>query len=336
MAVVKKRGMQTVEFRNPPVIASWSSTVGIKEAAGPWGQEFDWVMPDYLLGEKTWEQAESKMMQQTVLNALGKQGLIASDAELLLAGDLLNQIISSNFAARELSIPFLGLYGACSTMAQSMLLGSMLIDGDYFKRVVAAAGSHHYSAERQYRVPVEQGVQPALCSQWTASAAGAVVLQDAGDGPRVTSATVGRVIDLNQKDAANMGAAMAPAFVDTLCIHLADMGRSPDDYDLILSGDLGSVGMELAGEMLVKRGWPEVGFVDCGVMLYQGQTDVNAGGSGCGCSAAILCGPLLKRVAAGEYGRVLLISTGALMSPTSSWQGESIPAVAHAVAIEKP
>lgn len=336
MAAIKKRGMQTVEFRNPPVISSWASTVGIKEAAGPCGQDFDWVMPDYLLGEKSWEQAESRMMQQTIRNALGKQGLTESDAELLLAGDLLNQLISTNFAARELSIPFLGLYGACSTMAESLLLGSMLIDGRFFERLVAAAGSHHYTAERQYRFPIEQGVQPEMYSQWTATAAGAVVLAAAGDGPRVTAATIGRVIDLNQKDAANMGAAMAPAFADTLCIHLADMGRSPEDYDLIASGDLGAVGVELAGELLVKRGWPQVPFVDCGIMLFQGQSDVNAGGSGCGCSASILCGPLLKKMQAGEYGRMLLIATGALMSPTSSYQGESIPCIAHAVVIEKP
>jgi len=334
MPAKKKRGTQSIEFIHPPVIRSWASVVGPKEGEGPWAGDFDFIIPDYLFGEDSWEKAESKMLREAVKMALEKQNLLPEHAELLLAGDLLNQLISSNFAARELAIPFLGLYGACSTMAEALLLGAMMIDGGYYERVVAAACSHHYSAERQFRFPTEQGVQPAAYSQWTATAAGAVVLQKGEPGPQITAATIGRVVDMDQKDPANMGAAMAPAAVDTIRTHLMDMGREPDYYDLIVTGDLGVVGMSLTSELFRRRGMKNPNYSDCGVLLYDGIQDVNAGGSGCGTSACMLCGPLLRKIVEGEIKRLLLVGTGALMSPISSFQGESIPGIAHAVAIE--
>jgi len=331
----KKRGMQTVVFDNPPILASWASVVGPKEGEGPWGNDFDLIIPDYLLGEETWEKAENQMLKQTVEMALNKASLQTNEAELLLAGDLLNQLAASNFAAAELSIPFLGLYGACSTMVQALLTGSMLIDGGFYGRVVAAACSHHYSAERQFRFPTEQGVQKPPSSQWTATAAGAVVLESAGSGPRITSATIGRVVDMGQSDVNDMGSAMAPAAADTIKMHLQDLNFSPDYYDLVVTGDLGKVGLAILGQLLGKEGVvPSPTHSDCGVLLFDEKQDIGAGGSGCGCCASMLCGPLLKKMIKAEIKKLLLVGTGALMSPTTSFQGSTIPAIAHAIAIE--
>lgn len=335
MAGDKKRGMQTVVFSNPPVLTSWASIVGPKEGEGPWRDDFDRILPDYLSGEASWEKAENKMLQETVELALYKHNLQAHDAELLLAGDLLNQLASSNFAARQLKIPFLGLYGACSTMAEALITGAMLLDGGFYSRVVGAACSHHFTAERQFRFPTEQGIQSSPSSQWTATGAGAVVLEALGSGPRVTAATIGKVVDLGQSDSADMGSAMAPAAADTIKMHLADLGYAPDYYDLIVTGDLGILGMALTSQLFIKDGLaPSPYYSDCGVLLYDEQQGVNAGGSGCGCSAVMLCGPLLAKMLNGEIKRLLLVGTGALMSPTTSYQGESIPGIAHAVAIE--
>ncbi|MEN6349263.1 MAG: stage V sporulation protein AD, partial [Syntrophomonas sp.] len=298
-------------------------------------KDFDFIMDDYLFGEQTWEKAESKMLRETVKQALSKRNYEPADAELLLAGDLLNQLVSSNYAARELNIPFLGLYGACSTMAEALILGAMLLDGGFFERVVAAACSHHYTAERQFRSPTEQGVQKSPSSQWTATAAGAVVLESMGIGPQVKAVTIGKVIDMGQKDAADMGSAMAPAAAHTIRTHLQDLNLLPDYYDLIVSGDLGKVGLAIAQELFIRDGlMPKPNYSDCGVLLYDDSQGVLSGGSGCGCSACVLCGPLLGKMQAGEIKRLLFVATGALMSPTSSLQGESIPGIAHAVAIE--
>jgi stage V sporulation protein AD len=335
MPAAKKKGQQTLMFTNPPYITSWASLVGPKEGEGPWGADFDMVFNDYLLGEASWEKAETKMLRDAINKALGKQGLQNSDVELMLAGDLLNQTISSSYAAREINIPFLGLYGACSTMSESLLLGAIMVDGGFFERVVAATSSHHYTAERQFRSPIEQGVQRVPSSQWTATAAGAVVLQASGAGPRVTCATVGRVVDMGQTDAANMGGAMAPAAVATIVTHFKDTGRMPDYYDLIVTGDLGAVGTALARELFIREGLlPSPNYSDCGVLLYDGLQGVDSGGSGCGCAGCMLTGPLLRKIKDGEMNRLLLVATGALMSPTSTFQGESIPGIAHAVAIE--
>jgi stage V sporulation protein AD len=335
MTAVKKKGQQTLMFAEPPYITSSASLVGPKEGEGPWAKEFDKILDDYLWNEESWEKTETKMLREVIRLALSKQKLEPEDAELLLAGDLLNQIISSSYAAREISIPFLGPYGACSTMAESLLIGSMMIDGGFYERVVTSTSSHHYTAERQFRSPTEQGVQKAACSQWTATAAGALVVQKAGVGPRVTFATVGKVIDMGQTDAANMGAAMAPAAADTIKMHLQDTGRLPDYYDLIVTGDLGAVGMALANELFIKEGLvPSPNYSDCGVLLFDGLQGVDSGGSGCGCAGCMLAGPLLRKIRDREINRLLFVATGALMSPISSWQGESIPGIAHAVAIE--
>lgn len=337
MSFRKKKGKQTIIFHKPPVIKSWASIVGPKEGEGPWGKYFDKVLPDYLDGQTSWELTETKMLRDAVTMTLEKQAINKDDVDVFLAGDLLNQIISANYAARELAIPFLGLYGACSTMAESMILGAILIDGYFYDQVVAAACSHHYTAQRQFRFPSEQGVQFAPSSQWTATAAGAVLLyNDMSPGIKVTCATVGRVIDKAQKDPNNMGAAMAPAAVDTIKTHFTDLGRTPDYYDLIITGDLGEVGYELAKELFIKEGLPPMeNFNDCGVLLFsKKQSDINAGASGCGCSAAMLCGPLLRKMFSEELKKILFVPTGALMSPISTFQGESIPAIAHAVAIE--
>ncbi len=331
----KKKGSQTVVFEKAPVITSWASIVGPKEGEGPWGQEFDSVLGDYMFGEDSWEKAEKKMLREAVKLSLDKRNLQVDDAEIILAGDLLNQTVSSNYAARELARPFLGLYGACSTMAEALLVGSMLIDGNFFSRLVSATCSHHYAASRQYRFPTEQGTQPTPSTQWTATAAGAVVLEWAGVGPRITAGTIGKVIDMGQSDAADMGSAMAPAAADTLKTHLNDLERLPDYYDLIVTGDLARVGMAIAEQLFIRDGLlPKPNYSDCGVLLYDEKQDVDAGGCGCGCSAAMLCGPLLKKMQKGEINKMLLVATGALMSPTMAFQGESIPGIAHAIAIE--
>lgn len=330
----KKRGRQTVVFDNPPVITSWASLVGPKEGEGPWGTDFDWIMDDYLCGEETWEKAESKMLAETIKKVLEKRNFEPGDIELLLAGDLLNQIVSSNYVARDLQIPFLGLYGACSTMAESMTIASMLIDGGYYDRVLAAACSHHFTAERQYRFPSEQGVQKAGTAQWTATGAGTVLLETRGSGPQITSATVGKVIDMGQTDTADMGSAMAAAAVHTIKVHLQDLNLLPDHYDLIVSGDLGRIGSALARQLFVREGIVNPNYNDCGVLIYDEKQTVGSGGSGCGCCASMLCGPLLKKLQNGEMKKLLLVATGALMSPIVSYQGESIPSIAHAVAIE--
>lgn len=335
MAAPKKRGMQTIVFDDPPCLTCWASIVGPKEGQGPWGESFDVRLDDYLLGEKTWEKAESKLLQDTVALALSKRGLEIDDAEILLAGDLLNQITSASFAARTLNIPFLGLYGACSTMAESLILASVMIDGGFCQRSIAATSSHHYSAERQFRFPIEQGVQRPPSAQWTVTAAGAAVLEKGVLGPRVKSATIGKIIDMGQDDANNMGAAMAPAAADTIKMHLLDLNLPPDYYDLIITGDLGNIGAALVQQLFNQEGLaPKPNYSDCGIMIFDEKQDVHAGASGCGCAAAMLCGPLLARMQCGALNKLLFVATGALMSPTTSFQGESIPCIAHAVAIE--
>ena len=330
----KKRGQQTVVFDSPPVITAWASVVGPKEGEGPWGQDFDLVLEDYLFGEKTWEMAEHKMLRETITRAVDKRNFMPEDIDLLLAGDLLNQIVASNFAARDLEIPFLGLYGACSTMSEGLSVGAMLMDGGYFERIVAAACSHHYTAERQYRFPTEQGVQKAATAQWTATAAGAVLLEASGSGPSIKSITVGKVIDMGQTDQSDMGSAMAAAAAHTIKTHLSDLNLPGDYYDLIVSGDLGQIGSAIARQLFVRDGIISPEYSDCGVLLYDQSQTVGSGASGCGCCACMLCGPLLKKMQKGEINKLLLVATGALMSPVTSFQGESIPSIAHAVAIE--
>lgn len=333
----KKMGTQTVKLYNPPSILATASIVGPKEGEGPLKDYFDLVLSDDLYEEKTWERAESKMTKEAIKIALQKIKITPEKIDYLFGGDLLNQIISSSFAARELKIPFFGLYGACSTMSESLSLGSMVIDGGYADYVIAATSSHFSSAERQYRFPLELGGQRPPTSQWTVTGAGAAILGSTGQGPYITYVTTGRVLDFGIKDANNMGAAMAPAAADTIIRHFKDTGLSPRDYDLIITGDLGRVGKELTIQIAGENGYDlNANFTDCGVEIFDlKKQDVHSGGSGCGCSAVTLCGYLYSEMKKGNINRLLIISTGALLSPTSTLQGESIPAVAHAVAIER-
>lgn len=331
----KRIGKSTVEFKTRPVIAASSSIVGPLEGQGPLGNTFDIVLDDNLFGEKSWEKAERKMLLESVKLVISKVGLMEKDIDYHLAGDLLNQTISANFAARDLQIPFLGLYGACSTMAESMILGGMLVDGGYARRVVASVSSHYDTAERQYRFPTPFGTQRRMTAQRTVTGAGAVMLCNAGEGPVITHATVGKVVYLGIKDPNNMGSAMAPAAADTIVAHFKDTGRTQNDYDLIISGDLAQVGKNLTQELVAKEGYDiSQKYDDCGMLIYYEHQDAHAGGSGCACSAVVFCGHLIEEIKKGNLQRILFIGTGALLSPTSSLQGDSIPGIAHAVAIE--
>jgi stage V sporulation protein AD len=275
------------------------------------------------------------MLEWVVRTAANRSGGTLADIDFILAGDLLNQLMSAHFAARGLGRPFIGLYGACSTMAESLLLGAVLIDGGFAARVAAAVSSHHDTAERQYRFPTEQGVQRPPLAQWTVTGAGAVVLAAAGEGPKVTAATVGKIVDAGLKDPNAMGPAMAPAAADTIWQHLRDLGRQPSYYDIILTGDLGQVGKTLLIQLMREKGADiAANYEDCGLMIYREDQDPHAGASGCASSALVLCGHAYPLLATGRLKRLLIVGTGSLHSTTSYQQKESIPCIAHAVAIE--
>ena len=332
----KRLGKQTIKLINPPSIIATAAVVGPKEGEGPLSQYFDMIQKDDYFGQDSWEKAESKFVEEAIRRAISKSGVNIKSFDYMFAGDLLNQIISSSFAARTLQIPFLGLYGACSTMAESLSIGAMVIDGGYADHVICATSSHFSSAERQYRFPLEQGVQRPPYAQWTVTGSGASVLAAVGNGPYITCITTGKVIDFGIKDANNMGAAMAPAAVDTLTAHFKETGRAPEYYDLIVTGDLATVGREITLELLQKEGIDiKNNYNDCGCMIFNNERqDTHSGGSGCGCSASVLNGYLYNMLLRGEIKKLLFVATGALLSPISAWQGESIPCIAHAVAIE--
>ena len=331
----KRLGKQTVKFSKAVSLLSTAAVAGQKEAEGPLASHFDIIMENAEWGEDTWEKAESKMQKSAVGRALEKAKVDAKDIKYIFAGDLLNQCIGSTFGLMAFDIPFLGVYGACSTMAETMGLAAMSIDGGYSDLSVAVTSSHFCTAERQYRNPLEYGGQRTPTAQWTVTGSGAVVISEKGNGPYITHFTSGKVVDLGVKDANNMGAAMAPAAADTLAAHFEDTGRSPNFYDLIVSGDLGTVGKSIIVDLMCEKGF-EIGenYDDCGCMIFDiEKQDMHAGGSGCGCGAITLCGYIMDRIRNGELKNVLFMGTGALLSPTSTLQGESIPAVAHAVAI---
>lgn len=339
----KKVGRQSMLFPSGAWLRGRGTVVGKKEGEGPLSSCFDTILQDDMYGEKSWEKAESKMLKEAMMKAVQRAGLEKDEIDVMLSGDLLNQLMSSSFMARDLHIPFLGLYGACSTMTESLVLGSILIDGGFAQNILAGASSHFCTAERQFRLPVEHGNQRPPSAQWTATAAGAVVVsgQTAGGGLpriRVAAATIGRVIDAGIKDANQMGAAMAPAAVDTLLNHLEDTGRGIDYYDLVVSGDLGFIGRDIMTDLLIDAGLPSKKvrerYDDCGTMLFTKEQDVHSGGSGCGCSASVFAGNLLQRMEQGELKKLLLMSTGAMLSTISPLQGESIPGIAHAIALE--
>lgn len=333
----KKLGVQTVKFKNPPFLLSTGTFVGKKEGEGPLKDYFDNIVNDDLFGEESWEKAESKFSREAVKLAISKEKLEPKDIDFLFGGDLLDQIISSSFSARELRIPFLGLYGACSTMAESLCLSAITIDGGFADRVIAVTSSHFCAAERQFRFPLELGSQRAPSSQWTVTGSGAVLLCSSGSGPCITHATIGRVMDFGINDANNMGAAMAPAAADTILRHFKDTGFTAADYDLIITGDLGKIGRDITFDLVNEGGYNlSDKYTDCGIEIFDlGNQDVHAGGSGCGCSAVVFGGYIFKELQKGTMNRVLLISTGALLSPTSTMQGETIPGIAHAITIER-
>lgn len=334
--MAQRLGKYTLRLENRPRVQGFASIVGKKEGDGPLERYFDAVHDDTTLGQDSWEKAESRLQQEAAEEAIKKAGVTEQDIQYILAGDLLNQCISSTFGLQSLNIPFWGQYGACSTMAQTLSLASVLVDAGTAERCLAVTSSHFCSAERQFRFPLEYGGQRTPTAQWTATASGAVVVGQSGDGPWVSAVTAGRIRDLGIKDVTNMGAAMAPAAAQTLFDFLTDTQTKPADYDLILTGDLGLIGSSLMEEIL-RRDGIEIAPVhnDCGLMLYDREKqDVHAGGSGCGCSGAVLCSVVLQRMCRKKLRNVLFIGTGALMSTTSSQQGESIPGIAHLVYLQ--
>jgi stage V sporulation protein AD len=332
---IKKLGLQTVKFQNPPSIISTYTIVGPKEGDGPLKDYFDMILEDDMWGQESFEKSEAKIQEEAIKAAILNGKLTNQDMDYLLAGDLLNQIISSSYSARTLQIPYYGLFGACSTMTESLSLGAMLIDGGFADNLVCATSSHFSSAERQFRFPLEYGNQRKFSAQWTVTGSGATVLSANGNGPYITYATTGKIVDMGIKEADNMGAAMAPAAIDTLITHFKDTGYSPKDYDLIISGDLGKVGKAIVLELMKKEGYDLTDiYTDCGVEIFDTQQDTHAGGSGCGCAAVVLNGYIYKEIMKGKFNRVLMMATGALHSTTINQQGESIPGIAHAITID--
>ncbi len=321
---------------HPPHIIAHANIGGRHEGAGPLGDCFDELSRDSFFGEKTWEKAESAMQKRVLARALEKAGLGPEDLDCIFAGDLLNQCIGSAFSLRDVPVPFFGLYGACSTMGEGLVLAALALDGGFAATAAAMTSSHFCTAERQYRMPVPYGSQRPPTAQWTATAAGCTILSRAGRGPRITHAACGKIVDWGITDANNMGAAMAPAAFDTLSAFFKDTGTGPEDYDCIATGDLGHLGREILVDLFAQSG-VRLGerYVDCGLLLFdrKGQ-DMHCGASGCGCSAAVFNGYLLEQMERGRIRRLLFAPTGALLSPTSSLQGESIPGICHAVLVE--
>ncbi|HHW45378.1 MAG TPA: stage V sporulation protein AD [Clostridiales bacterium] len=330
-----KTGKQTLELRSRPSVAGYAAFVGKKEGEGPLASYFDKIFDDDTLGEATWEKAESLMQKETLNTALQKAGITPDEVDFVFAGDLLNQCIGSTFGLRDFGIPFAGLYGACSTMSLSLGLAAIFVDSGAANCTAAVTSSHFCSAERQFRYPLEYGGQRPPTSQWTVTGAGAVVVASESNGPVIQSVTFGKIVDLGITDSNNMGAAMAPAAADTIKTFFDDTQTQPSDYDLILTGDLGIVGSRLLTELLLWDGIDITGLHnDCGLLIYDlEKQDVHAGGSGCGCSAAVLCSYILSKLKEGSLNNILFCATGALMSPTSSQQGETVPGIAHLVHI---
>lgn len=329
-------GRQSFRPEIPPVITHWASIAGKKESEGPLADSFDAVYTDSYFGQKTWEQGEKRMQQLALQTLITKAGLDVNEIGLVFSGDLLNQCIGSSFSLRNTRIPHLGLYGACSTMAEGLLAATMAVGGGFFDKVVAMTSSHFAGSERQYRFPLGYGGQRTPTAQWTVTGSGAALVCSKGIGPKITACTVGTVTDLGITDANNMGAAMAPAALSTIQTHFRELNRSADDYDLIITGDLGQLGKEALLSLAQAEGISMGGkLTDCGTLVYDILTqDVHSGGSGCGCSAITLCGYLLNKLRQGELKRILFCGTGALLSPTTTQQGLPIPGVCHAVAIE--
>lgn len=333
---MKKIGKQTFKLSNPVSIKETASIVGPKESNGPLAKYFDKCIEDEFYGESSWEKAESKFIKSATEMLIAKSGISNKDIDFCFAGDLLNQCISSCFGLRETNVPFFGIFGACSTFVESLILGAMAIDGNFAKNVLCAVSSHFCSAEKQFRFPLELGNQRPPTSQWTVTGSGACILSKEGTGPYITHVTPGKIIDMGIKDVNNMGSAMAPAAIDTLITHFQDTSRNPDYYDGIFTGDLGYIGKDILLDIVKTKGYDITNnYNDCGILIFdKNKQDTHSGGSGCACCASVFSGYLYKKLKERKLNKILLIATGALTNSTTSQQGESIPGIAHAVSIE--
>lgn len=339
MQNVKRIGNYTIGLENEPKIIGRGSIGGKKEGEGPLGKKFDVITDNCRMGTETFEKGESALQKRALEEALKSAGLRPTELEVILGGDLLNQCIGTSFGIGDFGIPFLGLYGACSTMAESLLLASILVDGGYVRRAAAITSSHFCAAERQYRYPLEYGGQRTQNAQWTVTGSGCVIVGTEGKfWASVKEVTPGRIINYEIADPANMGAAMAPSAADTLMHYFSDTGKTPEDFDLIVTGDLAAIGANLLIQFMSKEGFDlSKNYTDCGLLIYDREKqDVHAGGSGCGCSATVLCTSILPKLESGELRDVLFLATGALMSPTSSQQGQPILGVAHLIHLQSP
>ncbi|MEO3947825.1 stage V sporulation protein AD [Gorillibacterium sp. CAU 1737] len=331
------QGKQSWRFDSPPVILGYASVVGPEEGKGPLKNEFDLIHEDMRLGQKSWELAEQQFLEQAITRAVEKSGIDQNAVNVYVGGDLMNQITSTSFVARTVGLPYLGVFGACSTSMESLAVAAQLISSGAAHYAIAGTCSHNCTAEKQFRYPTEYGSQKPPTAQFTVTGGGASVLGASGSGPRIKGATIGKIVDMGIKDPFNMGAAMAPAAVDTITRHLQDFQLEPSYYDLIITGDLAEIGHSLARDLFAENQVPidQTVFSDCGLLIFDREKQqVQAGGSGCGCCATVTYGHLLNRMNRGELKRILVVATGALLSPLSYQQGESIPCIAHAVAIE--
>lgn len=333
-----EQGRQSIKIPVPVYIRASASIAGSKEGGGPLGDLFDMVGVDDKFGSNTWEEAESTLQKETLQLAIGKAGLSGEDIRFLLAGDLLAQSMASSFGLASFQIPLIGLYGACSTCGLSLALAAALIVGGMAQYVASVTSSHFASAEKEFRYPLGYGNQRPLSATWTVTGSGAFILSSLKgkkDRAVITGLTIGKIVDLGMKDSMNMGACMAPAASSLICQHFADFGRTPEDYDQIITGDLGLVGQRVLLDMLAEKGFDLSGkHMDCGIEIYDEKQDAHAGGSGCGCSAVVLSAMILKKLEEGEWKRVLFVPTGALLSKTSFNEGKSIPGIAHALVLE--
>ncbi len=340
-----QKGKASVKFENQPVILAAASIVGEKEGDGPLGTCFDRIEPDPMYGQDNWEAAESEFQRQTALKCLEKSGLRESEIRYLFAGDLLGQIVATSFGVQDLGIPMFGLYGACSTMGEAMMLGSMIVNAGYADRIMSLASSHFASAERQFRFPLAYGNQRPFSTTWTVTGCGSVVIGKDGKGSpaaqekayaKIAGATTGKIVDMQSRDSMNMGAAMAMAAVDTILQNFRDFNVDQNYYDKIITGDLGAVGQNILFDFMDQAGYDVKGIhMDCGMTIFDSATqDTHSGGSGCGCSAVTLCGYILPKIRSGEWKRVLFVPTGALLSQISFNEGQNVPGIAHGVILE--
>lgn len=334
-----EQGRQSIKIPVPVYIRASASIAGSKEGDGPLGELFDMVGVDDKFGSNTWEEAESTLQKEALQLAIGKAGLSGEDIRFLLAGDLLAQSMASSFGLASFQIPLIGLYGACSTCGLSLAMAAALIVGGMAQYVASVTSSHFASAEKEFRYPLGYGNQKPLSATWTVTGSGAFILSSLKgkkDRAVITGLTIGKIVDLGMKDSMNMGACMAPAASSLICQHFADFGRTPEDYDRIITGDLGLVGQRVLLDMLAEKGFDLSGkHMDCGIEIYDEKQDAHAGGSGCGCSAVVLSAMILKKLEEGEWKRVLFVPTGALLSKTSFNEGKSIPGIAHALVLER-